>query len=64
MPVTKFIVQQRDVAHHDSQQIVKIVCNTARQLSDRLHLLRLPQLLLVSFQFGDVPQGLDYAAVG
>ena len=37
-----------DVAQHDHQEIVEVVGDAAGQLADRLHLLRLRQLLAAS----------------
>ena len=38
----------------DSQQVIKVVSNAARQLSDCLQFLRLAQLVLQLFPFRDV----------
>ena len=47
------LAQQIEIAHHRHQQIVEIVRDAAGELADRLHLLRLPQLLLGLFARGD-----------
>lgn len=44
------------------QHIVEIVRDTARQVADGLHLLRLPQLVLQASAFGDRFREVDHAA--
>ena len=39
---------------HGGKQIIEMVGNAAGQLTDRLHLLRLPQLFFETFSPGDV----------
>ena len=46
-------MRQTDAADDDSQHIVEVVRDAARELADRLHLLHLPHLLLSSFSFSD-----------
>ena len=54
------VEQQRGVAVDHREQVVEVVGDAARQLSDRLHLLRLPDLLAEPALFGDVPsEGVD-----
>ncbi len=47
------LAQQIEIAHHRHQEIVEIMRDAAGELADRLHLLRLPQLLLCLFARGD-----------
>jgi hypothetical protein len=51
--------QQLRVSEDRGQDVVEVVRNAARQRADRLHLLRLPQLLLQPFsmRFGALPSG-------
>jgi hypothetical protein len=48
------LAQQIEIAHHRHQQIVEIMRDAAGELADRLHLLRLPQLLLGPFAGRDL----------
>ena len=48
---------QLGIAIDDGQQIVEIVGDSAGQFADRLHLLRLPQLLLQLNALGDIAGG-------
>jgi hypothetical protein len=54
--------QQRAVAHDDSEQVVEIMRNATRQLSDCVHLLRLRQLLLEPHLTGEVAYRVDQHA--
>jgi hypothetical protein len=51
--VRQALAQQVEITHHRHQQIVEVVRNTAGQLSNGLHFLCLPQLLLRLFAGGD-----------
>ena len=46
------------IAHYYGQEIVEIMSDTAGQLSDCLHLLRLTKLVFSHFLFRDVPRDL------
>ena len=48
--------QELGVAQDGRQQVVEVVGDAARELTDRLHLLRLPELVLEALPVGDVPQ--------
>ena len=50
------------VAADHGQQVVEVVRDTARELADRLHLLRLPELVLEPAALGDVAQHEQVAA--
>src|ERR1700686_3515793 len=50
------------VSANDHEQVVEVVCNPARQPADRLHLLRLPNLLLERAPSGDIARGDHDAA--
>ncbi len=43
------LAQQIEIAHHRHQEIVEVMGDTAGELADRFHLLRLAQLLLGLF---------------
>ena len=47
--VRQALAQQVEIAHHRHQQIVEVMRDAAGELPDRLHLLRLAQLLLRLF---------------
>src|SRR5882757_6239425 len=55
-------LQQLEGAGDTGQEVVEIVRQAARQLTDGLHFLRLTQLLLQSSTFRDVAGGHDNAA--
>src|SRR5215831_10195204 len=45
MPGRKAAEDEITVAAHDHEQVVEVVCDTARELAHRVHLLRLPKLV-------------------
>ena len=47
------LAQEVEVAEHGHQQIVEVMCHTAGELADHLHLLRLEQLSLGAFPLLD-----------
>src|SRR6185437_639081 len=53
-----------DVGQDHHQDVVEIVRHAAGQLADRLHLLRLAQLLLTRLDLGDVAADEEVLAVG
>ncbi len=54
-------LQQRQVAEDDGEQVVEVVGHAAGQLADRLHLLRLTQLLFQGVLLGNVPEDAEHA---
>ena len=48
--------QQLGAAQDGREQVVEIVRDAAGELADRLHLLRLPELVLEALPVGDVPE--------
>ena len=50
-----------EVADDDGEQVVEVVRDAAGELADRLHLLRLPQLLLDRAALGEVARDLGEA---
>ncbi len=58
-------LQHVDAAHDAGQQVVEIMGDTAGELTDRFHLLRLAQLLLQFLLLGDIPaHGIDEVILG
>ena len=55
---------QRRVAEHHGEQVVEVVGDAAGEPAHRLHLLRLPQLLLEQVALGDVARVDDDGADG
>ena len=56
------VEHQAAVAEDRGQQVVEVVRDAAGELADRLHLLRLPQLLLELAPLGDVARVDDDGA--
>ena len=48
------VLEQLDLSAHDRQHVVEVVGDAARQAPDRLHLLRVDELLLQTLALGDV----------
>jgi hypothetical protein len=60
-------LEQLEIAEHRRQQVVEVVRNAAGELSHRLHLLRLSQLLFEAARIGEVDRGAEdplHGAVG
>ena len=53
------VLQQLDLPAHDREHVVEVVRDAAGEPADRLHLLRLEQLLLEGLAFGDVAEHDD-----
>jgi len=66
-PPPDALVEHRQVADDDGEQVVEVVREPARELADGFHLLRLDECGLVGFLFGDVDrqhEEADRGAVG
>jgi len=54
------LAQQIEVADDDREQIVEIVSDAAGQIADRLHLLRLPKLIVDLLALGHILDNAQY----